>query len=313
MLSALPALDIRDLIVTYGDHIAVAGLNLTADRGKITAIVGPNGAGKTSTIEVCEGYRLATSGRVRIFGLDPRTDSRALRPRIGVMLQSGGVPSGAKPLETLRHMARMYARPLDPDVLAERMGLTDITTTYRRMSGGEQQRLKFAISIIGRPDLVFLDEPTVGLDPEAKRDVRSIIEDLRTAGTSVVLTTHLMDDVEQLADHVAVVSAGKVVATGTPATLRQSQPGAISFAATSGLDLSALKVTLGDAVDLRETGPGRYVATGAINSAALAGIASWCASENVALTDLTMGHQALEDAVISLTTTAQNAAPETSS
>ena len=205
------ALEINDLVVRYGTKTAVAGLSMTARLGSVTAVVGPNGAGKTTTVETCEGYRSPTAGSVRVLGLDPVADSAALRPRIGVMLQEGGVPSSAKVGETLEHFARFYQNPQSPRELINLLGLSDVSATYRRMSGGEQQRLKFAIAIIGRPELVFLDEPTAGLDAHAKRIVWDVVNQLRASGVGIILTTHLMDDVEQLADEVFVVHHGRVV------------------------------------------------------------------------------------------------------
>lgn len=210
------ALEINDLVVRYGTKTAVAGLSMTARLGSVTAVVGPNGAGKTTTVETCEGYRSPTAGSVRVLGLDPVADSAALRPRIGVMLQEGGVPSSAKVGETLEHFARFYQNPQSPRELINLLGLSDVSATYRRMSGGEQQRLKFAIAIVGRPELVFLDEPTAGLDAHAKRIVWDVVNQLRASGVGIILTTHLMDDVEQLADEVFVVHHGRVVGNGSP-------------------------------------------------------------------------------------------------
>ena len=163
------AVEITSLVKRYGRVTAVNGLSLRAGRAAVTAILGPNGAGKTTTIEICEGYRRPDDGVVRVLGLDPDRDARQLRPRVGVMLQSGGIPLAARPAEYLRVVAAFYAHPLDPAMLLDRLGLGGtLRTPFRRLSGGQQQRLALAAAVIGRPELVFLDEPTAGLDPQAR-------------------------------------------------------------------------------------------------------------------------------------------------
>ena len=214
------AVEIRGLVKRYGAKTAVDGLEVTAEAGEVTAVLGPNGAGKTTTIEVCEGFRRADEGTVRVLGLDPRRDHAALTPRIGVMLQSGGIYPGARAEEMLRLVASYAAHPLDVGDLIERLGLDGIRRTpYRRLSGGEQQRLSLGLALVGRPELVFLDEPTAGLDPQARRAAWRLVEELRTAGVTVVLTTHYLEEAERLADRIVIIDHGRVVATGTPAEL----------------------------------------------------------------------------------------------
>src|SRR5688500_11637841 len=175
----------------YGSVTAVDGLSLTVAPGQVTAILGPNGAGKTTTIETCEGFRRPQRGSVRVLGLDPIADARALRPQVGVMLQSGGAWSGVRAEEMLRHMASLHAQPLDAGALVERLGLGSCgRTPYRRLSGGQQQRLSLAMAVIGRPQLLFLDEPTAGLDPQARRATWDLIRELRAGDVTTVLTTH---------------------------------------------------------------------------------------------------------------------------
>ena len=211
------AVEITSLVKRYGRVTAVNGLSLRAGRAAVTAILGPNGAGKTTTIEICEGYRRPDDGVVRVLGLDPDRDARQLRPQVGVMLQSGGIPPAARPGEYLRVVAAFYAHPLDPAMLLDRLGLSgSLRTPFRRMSGGQQQRLALAAAVIGRPELVFLDEPTAGLDPQARLATWELISGLRAAGAAVILTTHNMDEAQRLADQVAVVDHGQLVAEGTP-------------------------------------------------------------------------------------------------
>jgi ABC-2 type transport system ATP-binding protein len=216
-------LDLRGLVKTYAGARAVDGLDLRAERGRITAILGPNGAGKTTTVEICAGLRTADAGSVRVLGLDPAVDSAVLRTRVGVMLQDGGLPTGARALALLHQVARFYATPHDVDALAARLGITSYArTTVRRLSGGQRQRLSLALALVGRPELVFLDEPTAGLDPQARLAVWDLVREARDAGTSVVLTTHAMDEAERLADQVAILAHGRLVARGTPVELTTS-------------------------------------------------------------------------------------------
>ncbi len=219
-----PVVQVQALVKRYGTKTAVDGLDLAARQG-VTAVLGPNGAGKTTTVEICEGYRRPDSGTVRVLGLDPVRESAALRPRIGVMLQSGGVYAGARADEMLRHVAKLHARPLDVDALIERLGLGSCgRTSYRRLSGGQQQRLALAMAVVGRPELVFLDEPTAGLDPQARHATWDLVRDLRDDGVCVVLTTHHMDEAEQLADDVAIIDGGRVVAQGSPRSCAAAAP-----------------------------------------------------------------------------------------
>ena len=206
--------------MSYGDVVAVDGLDLVIDRGTITAVLGPNAAGKTTTLETCEGYRRPQAGEVRVLGVDPWTERRALLPRIGVMLQQGGAWSGVHAMEMLRHVAAMHAHPLDVDALGERLGLPGCgKTPYRRLSGGQQQRLGLAMAVVGRPELVFVDEPTAGMDPQARHITWDLLRELRRAGVTVVLTTHYIEEAERLADQVHIIDRGRLVVSGTPSAL----------------------------------------------------------------------------------------------
>jgi ABC-2 type transport system ATP-binding protein len=217
-----PAVVIDGVDKRYGATTALAGLSLTAPPAAVTAILGPNGAGKTTTVEICAGLRQPDAGHVRVLDLDPTRDAEQLRTKVGVMPQTGG--SGAagiypavKPREVLRLFANLYAEPLDPDALLEQLDLTAAADTpWRRLSGGQQQRLSLALAIIGRPSVAFLDEPTAGLDVHGKHATWSLVEGLRAAGVTVILTTHAMDDAERLADHVVIVDRGRTVVAGTP-------------------------------------------------------------------------------------------------
>jgi ABC-2 type transport system ATP-binding protein len=206
----------------YGAKTAVDGLSLTVRTGTITAVLGPNGAGKTTTLETCEGYRRPQAGSVRVLGLDPVSQRADLLPRIGVMLQSGGAWSGVRAEEMLRHVAALHANPLDILMLVERLGLAECgRTPFRRLSGGQQQRLGLAMAIVGRPELVFVDEPTAGLDPRARRTTWELLRELRADGVTVVLTTHHMDEAAKLADEIHIIDHGRLVISGTPDELTE--------------------------------------------------------------------------------------------
>ncbi len=301
------ALEVDDLIVDYGSTRAVDGLSLAVEAGTVQAIVGPNGAGKTSTVETCEGYRSPSNGSVQVLGLDPVRDARSLRPKVGVMLQSGGVPSGARVRDALTHLASFYQSPQDPDQLIEVLGLGKVRSPFRRMSGGEQQRLKFAIALIGRPELVFLDEPTAGLDAHGKRIVWDVVEGLKAEGVTVVLTTHSMEEVERLADRVAVVSAGRVIAAGTPAELTATTTPLVDFRTSIAIDQKELQAALPPGSVLLGSEDLQYRVTGDQSAEILAAITTWCAAHSINIVQISTGHRGLEEVFIELT-----AEPETS-
>lgn len=297
------AVEVVDLVKRYGGVAAVDGLSAVVEQGRVTAVLGPNGAGKTTTIEMCEGYRRPDAGSVRVLGLDPRRDARQLRPRVGVMLQSGGVYPGVKAVEMLRHVAALHAHPLDVGALVDRLGLGSAgRTAYRRLSGGQQQRLSLAMAVVGRPELVFLDEPTAGLDPQARRATWELVEDLRGDGVTVVLTTHYMDEAERLADQVVVVDHGRVVAVGTPGDLTAGGADrTVSFRAAPGLDVQDLARAVPGATRVDEVSPGRYVVLGRVDPRLLADLTAWCAARDVMPEGLTVARRSLEDVFLELT------------
>ncbi|ARI55149.1 MULTISPECIES: ABC transporter ATP-binding protein [Streptomyces] len=298
-----PVVQVTGLVKRYGTKTAVDGLDLVVRAGAVTAVLGPNGAGKTTTVETCEGYRRPDAGTVRVLGLDPVADAGRLRPRIGVMLQSGGVYSGARADEMLRHMAKLHAHPLDVDALIERLGLGSCgRTAYRRLSGGQQQRLALALAVVGRPELVFLDEPTAGLDPQARRSTWDLVRELRADGVSVVLTTHFMDEAEALADDVAIIDAGRVIAQGSPEQLcRGGAENTLRFTGRPGLDLGSLVKALPDGSQAAEPLPGTYRVSGAVDPQLLATVTSWCAQHGVMPEGIAVERHTLEDVFLELT------------
>ena len=287
----------------YGEITAVDGLTLTVDAGTVTAILGPNGAGKTTTIETCEGFRRPQSGSVRVLGCDPIAEARSLRPRVGVMLQSGGAWVGVRAHDMLRHMASLYENPLDVDALIERLGLgTCGTTTYRRLSGGQQQRLSLAMALVGRPELIFLDEPTAGLDPQARRATWELIDELRGDGVTTVLTTHFMDEAETLSDQVYIVDAGRVIAAGTPAELvHAGEENTVRLVTEPNLDATKLAASLPEGTTVHESQPGKYTIAGTIDPGLVASVAMWCADQGVLAESISVQRQTLEDRFLELT------------
>jgi ABC-2 type transport system ATP-binding protein len=302
------AVEVSDLVKTYRRRgaapvQAVAGLSMRVPAGSVTAVLGPNGAGKTTTVEICEGFRRPDAGFARVLGLDPLRDGPALKPRVGVMPQSGGAYPGARAGEMLRLVAAHYRDPLDPDALLDRLGLTDARPTpYRRLSGGQQQRLALAMALVGRPELVFLDEPTAGLDVAARRATWDLIEELRASGVTVVLTTHAMEEAERLADHVVIVDHGRVVAAGSPAELtRGGAEGQLRFRAPTGLDVERLLLALPDGTVAREAPAGHYIIHGLVDPQLLAAVTAWCASNGVLAEELRVEQRSLEDVFVDLT------------
>ena len=298
---SVPALDVVGLVKRYGTRTAVDGLSLVARTGTVLALLGPNGAGKTSTIEVCEGFRRADGGTVQVLGLDPRDP--ALRPRVGVMPQTGGTYPGLRAGEVLRLFASYSREPLDPADLLDRLGLGGVErTAVRRLSGGQAQRLSLAMAVVGRPELVFLDEPTAGLDPQARLATWELIEALRRDGAAVVLTTHLMDEAERLADDVVIVDAGRVVAAGTVQDLtRTGATGQLRWRARPGLDLDQLLLALPEGSSAKESPAGQYLVEGVIDPQLLASVTSWCAGHGVLAEDLRLERRTLEDVFLELT------------
>ncbi|HEX5828167.1 MAG TPA: ABC transporter ATP-binding protein [Candidatus Limnocylindrales bacterium] len=295
----------------YAGRTVLDGVSFEVGRGELFALLGPNGAGKTTTVEILEGYRRADGGRVEVLGLDPARDGRRLRPRLGLMLQEGGVDPRTTPREALRLYARFYRDPEDPDALLELVDLRRAATTrYRRLSGGEKQRLALALALIGRPELLVLDEPTAGMDPAAKQATRERIAGLRAAGTTILLTTHELGDVERLADHVAVLDRGRIVAYGTPAELTGAGAPRVRFRLSAPLaegDATALAGALGPVAArtiVQEGGPGNHYELAGLaappDPALVAALAAWCAGRGLLLHELRLGSASLEERYLEL-------------
>jgi ABC-2 type transport system ATP-binding protein len=298
-----PAVEITGLVKRFGSTTAVDGLDLRMPRGRLLALLGPNGAGKTTTVEICEGFLKPDSGTVRVLGLDPIRESAALRPKIGVMPQGGGAYPGVRAEEMLRLVAACAANPLDPAWLLDILGLGSARRTpFKRLSGGQQQRLSLACALIGRPELVFLDEPTAGMDPQARRLVWDLLGALRADGVSVLLTTHLMEEAEALADDVVIVDGGKVIAEGSPSALTaEGDEAQLRFKAQSKLDTALLAAALPEGYLVRESAPGEYRVEGKVDPQVVSTVTAWCAQQGVLAEELHVGKRDLEEVFLELT------------
>jgi len=297
----VPAIEVNELVVRYGEVTAVDRLSVSAEAGEILALLGPNGAGKTTTVETLEGYRRPAEGEVRVLGLDPVAQRRQLVPRIGVMLQRGGVYPSMTPRRAAALFASYYADPVDPAELLAQVGLERVAdTSWRRLSGGEQQRLSLALALVGRPQVAFLDEPTAGVDPAGRLAIRAVVAGLRDRGVCVVLTTHELEEAERLADRIVIIDRGRTVGAGTPAELMATAGGRqIRFGAPAGMDVAALGRAMAAAVV--EERPGEYVIDKEATPAAIAALTAWLAERDLPLADLRAGRHSLEDVFLRLT------------
>jgi ABC-2 type transport system ATP-binding protein len=294
------AIEVEGLGKRYGGRVVLDGVSLRVATGEVVALLGPNGAGKTTLVEILEGYRRPDAGSARVLGGDPWRDAARLRQRVGLMLQEGGIYPAARPREVLRLFASFYTNPDDPDRLLEMVGLTGVTTPYRRLSGGQKQRLALALALVGRPTLLFLDEPTAGMDPRARRTTWEMIERLGADGATVLLTTQSMEEAERLAGRIAILHRGHLVAVGTLAELRGEGANAVRLLAPAGLPLAAMAALAG-VLTAREQEPGRYIIEASEPPAALAALTAWAYREGIAIREMRVGRESLEEIYLRLT------------
>jgi len=303
-------IEIAGLHKAYAGRTILDGIDLTVRSGELVALLGPNGAGKTTTVEIVEGYRDQDAGTVRVLGEDVRRGGPALRARIGLMLQGG---AGLEPRATTRDLVRLYGAFHDggrePDALVELVGLAGVAgTRVRRLSGGERQRLSLAIALVGEPEVLLLDEPTAGMDPEARRATRDLIAGLRDEGRTILLTTHDLGDVERLADRVAILHRGRIVADGSPDELTTGGSTALAFrlhvpVPSAAVERLARRVegAAGEAT-LRPLGDTSFeVAPGRPSADLVLEVAQWAAREGLLLVELRAGGSSLEDRYLELT------------
>ncbi|MBV9595811.1 MAG: ABC transporter ATP-binding protein [Chloroflexi bacterium] len=303
MRADTPAVEVRDLVKTYGNRAVVDRLTFSVEQGEVFALLGPNGAGKTTTVEILEGYRHADAGYVRVLGLDPSRQGADLKPNIGLMLQQGGLFPQITAREALRLFAAFYPEAEDPDALLDQLQLREAANTrFRQLSGGQKQRLSLGLALVGKPRLVFLDEPTAAMDPQARHSTWGIIRSLRSRGTTVLLTTHFMDEAEQLASRVAIVDHGRLVALDTPAGLRQASANEIRFVSEPAVSEDAVATAMDvprGAVD--HENDGTLVVHVEPTPARIAALTTWLANQDVLLTELRAGSRSLEQAFLTLT------------
>ena len=290
---------------SYGSNRVVDNLQFTVQRGEFFALLGPNGAGKTTTVETLEGYRIPDQGTIRVLGLDPIRDAHMLKPQIGVMLQQDGLYPGLTAREVLHLFAGYYEYPQNIDALLERVGLTaSAKTRCRRLSGGQKRRLALAVALIGTPTLVFLDEPTAGMDPQARLATWEIMLDLKRNGVTVLLTTHLMDEAERLADRVGIIDHGRLIALDTPSNMTGMQNAHIvRFVAPAGLDCMQL-AALPSAHKAEEIRPGSYLIETNTDDTVpdlLVELMAWLRDRAITLSELRVGHGSLEELFLRLT------------
>ncbi|MEY3557937.1 MAG: hypothetical protein RL374_643 [Actinomycetota bacterium] len=290
---------VENLSVSYGDLVAVDNVSFEAPLGSVTVILGPNGAGKTSTIEVCEGFRTAKSGSVRVLGLDPASDHRALTERMGVMLQGGGVYPSARVRDVVSHFCALHNKGVNATQLVERVGLSNRSTgTWRKLSGGEQQRLSLALALAADPDVIFLDEPTSGVDIDGRDIIADIIRDLAARGTTVVLASHDMAEAEKVATHAVLFNSGKVIASGEILTLLTSRKH-LRFTSSVGLVPAELAVSINSPVVA--IGDGVYEVASEPTPQLMTRISQWLADNSHPLLGVDMGTESLEDTYRRLT------------
>jgi ABC-2 type transport system ATP-binding protein len=290
MIEAVPpaaehAIEVRALRKSYGDYEVLKGLDIEVRRGEVFGLLGPNGAGKTTTVEILEGYRSRTDGEVSVLGYDPAQRAIALRRRIGIVLQAGGIYSHITPREALRHWASFYPAPLDVEDVLALAGLKDSAEVRsRRLSGGQLRRLDFALALVGNPELIFLDEPTTGFDPEARRAAWETIRSLRELGKTILLTTHYLDEAQELADRVAILKDGRVLAIGPPRELGVGEQ-------SSGRYRIAYRDSDGELVELETDDP----------TTLLAELTARALAEGWRLHELSVARPTLEDVYLELT------------
>ena len=294
---------VENLTVKYGDLVAVNDVSFEAPTGAVTVILGPNGAGKTSTIEVCEGFRTAISGTARVLGLDPVADHRALTERMGVMLQGGGVYPSARVRDVVAHFCALYNKGIKPSELIERVGLSARATgTWRRLSGGEQQRLSLALALAADPEVIFLDEPTSGVDIDGRDIIGDIIRSLSARGTTVVLASHDMAEAEKVATHAVLFTAGKVIASGEISALVTTRR-RLRFTSAVGLVTADLAVAVNSPVMMISDGV--YEIASEPTPQLMTRVTQWLTDNSQPLLGIDMGTENLEETYRRLTKAAQ--------
>ena len=299
-----PAISVQGLHKKYGDFEAVKGIDFEVQTGEVFGLLGPNGAGKTTTVEILEGIRQRTSGDVRVLEYDPDRQKKQLKDRIGVCLQATNLPDKIKVHEALELFGALYSRMLDPEVLLKRLQLQDKrNANYGTLSGGQKQRLAIALSLINDPALLFLDEPTTGLDPQVRLEIHALVEELRAEKRTILMTTHYIEEAERLCDRVAIVDSGKVVAIGTVAELKAGSAGkpTIAIACERPIDPARMPEWSAALTSKLSDGNKRLTVTSEMPARTLVEIVKWVDVEALGLEDVALSRPTLEDVFIELT------------
>jgi ABC-2 type transport system ATP-binding protein len=298
------AISVRSLHKSYGDFEAVRGIDFEVETGEVFGLLGPNGAGKTTTVEILEGIRQRTSGDVLVLGYDPDKQKKQLKDRIGVCLQSTNLPDKIKVHEALELFGALYSRMADPNMLLKRLQLEDKrNANYSTLSGGQKQRLAIALGLINDPALLFLDEPTTGLDPQVRLEIHALVTELRSEKRTILMTTHYIEEAERLCDRVAIVDAGKVIAIGTPTELKEKSAGksTISIACNQAMDPTAMP-EWPEAISSKLTEDNkRLTVASAMPARTLVEIIKWVDAQALGLEDVQLSRPTLEDVFIELT------------
>jgi len=299
-----PAISVRDLHKSYGDFEAVRGLDFEVQTGEVFGLLGPNGAGKTTTVEILEGIRQRTSGEVRVLGFDPDKQKNLLKDRIGVCLQATNLPDKIRVFEAVDLFGALYSRMLSTDTILKRLQLWDKREAfYSTLSGGQKQRLAIAMGLINDPALLFLDEPTTGLDPQIRLEIHSLIEELKSEKRTILITTHYIEEAERLCDRVAIIDSGKVVAIGTPRELQERSANKSAIEITCDASLANLTLpNFPDAIATTLSDDGRsLVVQSSRPPRTLVEIVKWIDAQGIGLDDVRLSRPTLEDVFIELT------------
>lgn len=301
---ASTVIEVENLHKSYGDVEAVRGIDLDVKAGEVFGLLGPNGAGKTTTIEIMEGLRPRTSGRVSVLGLDPGTQANEIKDRIGVCLQATNMPDKMRVIEALDLFSAFYSRTTDKNRILQRLQLSDKANAYyKSLSGGQKQRVALGLALVNDPALLFLDEPTTGLDPQVRHEIHGVIQELKENDRSILLTTHYIEEAEKLCDRVAIIDAGKVIELGTPRQIQQRVLGSTTVEVTTQIpfDHTRIPEQLRDLKHtMREDGVTLAVQTDS-PAAAIVELVKWIERDGLTLTDIQMKRPTLEDVFIELT------------
>lgn len=301
---AQSVIEVENLHKSYGDFEAVRGIDLEVKSGEVFGLLGPNGAGKTTTIEIMEGLRPRTSGRVSVLGFDPGTQANRIKDRIGVCLQATNLPDKMKVIEALDLFSAFYTRNADKERILQRLQLADKSNAfYKSLSGGQKQRVALGLALVNDPALLFLDEPTTGLDPQVRHEIHGVIEELKAGDRSILITTHYIEEAEKLCDRVAIVDAGKVIELGTPREIQQRILGKTTVEVTTQVpfSLDAMPEQLRNEKHLLSEGNRTLSVQTDSAAAAIVELVKWIERDHLVLTDIQMKRPTLEDVFIELT------------